>query len=395
MSHPFLDAEVSVLTLFLSRSGQHNGHDPTDLEQIKRMRSKQLAEPIKEHIRKKNVAASRRDLEKQATASRARARQAEKAALAKGDGRGTKRKRESVQPEDDQREPMSPYSNDSNGTESPSYVAYSAANSGVYESLHGQGELDEATPMIPEPRGASAEHDIAIDPSLDEFSFTNTPSQLDTNLVYGLEHGASAVSDHFPVPNTAQYHHQQMLELVPAPQGVNPGFLMRPTSSMDQPIVGGQLLPPPRPVTAHIIGQQYQMSQRLPALRSATMRNGFQQGGQLLYGPSDRHSPLSATFQSPAVYHAPSMPLDLAFDQFRQSVNMAVMHAHGTMSELERLPGRLGLAGTGTQQQSEQAQMCLDMLGITHLAEELAQRVQGFAQTLGGNARAINGGRSE
>jgi hypothetical protein len=359
------------------------------------MRSKQLAEPIKEHIRKKNEAASRRDLEKQAVTARRRARQAEEEALAKGDARGMKRKRELLQPEGDQGETMSPYSDDSNVAESPTYVGDSAENAGVFESLHGQGELDEATPNISEPR-AAAEDDIAIDPSLDEFSFTDSPTRSDMNLVYGLEHGASAGSEHFPVPNTAKYHHQQMLELVPAPQGVNPGFLMRPTSSLDQAITGGQHFPTTRrPVTTHIMGQQSSMSQRLPALRGATMQNGFQQGGQLLYGPSDRHAPLSATFYPPAVYHASSTPLDFAFDQFRQSVNMAVIQTHGTMGELERLPGRSGLAGTCTQQQPDEAQLRLDMLGITRLAEELAQRVQGFARTLRGNARAMDGGMPE
>lgn len=355
------------------------------------MRSKQLAEPIKEHIRKKNEAAARRDLERQVKAARARARQAEEEALAKSNARGTKRKRDQAQLEQGLLEPMSPYSNESTCGESPSHDAFPVDQSGTHEPHRVQVDPNEMPSMIPEPRVA-AKGEIAIDPSLDESGGTHTPFQSDASG-NGLSPGISANTAHFRAHSDAQYHSQQMAEMVPAPQSVDPNFLTRSGHLSHHAATHAQqslLLPQSAPVDG--FDQQFLMQQQLPGLRTPAMLDGFRQPGQLLYGSSRVHSPIPVNPHAASMRFAPPIPLRLAYEQFRRSVNLAVVNVHRTITELEHSPEGHALAGPSDRQRQDENQIRHEMLDIARLGDDLVQRVQGFAQRFG-SATARDAGR--
>lgn len=354
------------------------------------MRSKQLAEPIKEHIRKKNEAASRRNLERQAAAGRARARQAEEEAQAKSSAPkaiGTKRKRESVQLEDELLESVSPRLE--TGPRSPMCDAFVKEDDVLTHSTPGQSKTVATPPTIAGPR-AGAKAELIIDPSLNESCSTHIFLQPVASE-RSPEPQVAAVHDYCPVHCDTSYHRREKHDLSPAPSGVSPA-LEHPEKHLEEASSQTQQFPLlPQSAPAQTTDQRFLMPQQLLAPCTPTIHNGSRQTGPFVHvspggGPL---APASHDASSLSCHsHTPTIPLYLAHERFRQRINLAVMQVRNAMTELETCAGESLLASTLDQERHGEDQARHEMLSIARLGDELVQRVQGFAQRFGsGTAR--------
>ncbi|KAJ9124279.1 hypothetical protein QFC22_001079 [Naganishia vaughanmartiniae] len=352
-------ASAIVLTFTpVPSAGLHNGHDPTDIEQIKRMRSAQLPETIKKYLRGRQEAEAERV-------------QKDRAANGVGSSTGASRKRKRVEEVD-------------------------GSGSGAGDGSSSRGLTLPARNRMT----------MFVDPSLAGMISTTTEyshSPVDLQVSENAPHMSSG-QDQSTHHNgfQAQDQHQQMLALIPAPSnGASPAQVT---------MIDGSFLP-------QVQGVDSGSFTAVAAIRWSRM-NHQQQVAQVQVQPlSDVRTPTATVLETDQTAFpenerqlsdaplmngtlvSPSPPLTL--NEFRQGVNTSLLGLHALVEELQQFPPDLPLTidnsvhrgdgeGAGQVRAHEAIAMMVDEGRETiRLGEEFVRRVTEVIRSLGEDRRRV------
>ena len=358
------------------------------------MRSNQLPDAIKEHLRKRQEANSRQNRERRAIT---RAGKSQVGSSDAGEPLGTKRSRDSdalqLRDVQAQRQPESHCNETADMTEMPDGVPYQNPESILRTTCRDQATM---TPLDPRLGAVGV---TAVERTMNDMARHRSASCL-RNINSQAEdqpsaYTASTVSALFAKAK-AQQQHRQMLALIPAPQYMEtPDFGESSTSAIQHQLHEDW------PSTDTLSETRFKQSQRqLSDLRTPTIQECFTGMAEDTQAEKSRqlapevspHATNSLATDATTSPNPASTLIDTwgqltepaAFEQhyrtFRHSINTSISQINATLGVLNQYP----LSGKGSRDNgtlgSNTSVTGHEMLGIAQLGQELAQRMQIFAQ---------------